>query len=204
MNFTTSNSEGQAELHEAWSPEARAASAAARKGRGQGFQARRALATEAYTKAGGLHSGVSAARRNLLRGTTNRPRRMKAPPSGGEHLSKDERAIDYGSVNDLMKQKYGSARGDKMYHGMIDNPSAGRGLHFVVGAKIQKEKKAMMRTLGYTGHPDSHHYMSLHSDWSRKTGNNPKPSKSKKPGSARSKSAAKMGNALTGVGWKAR
>jgi len=89
--------------------------------------------------------------------------RMKAPVvPQGISLSGERKVIDYGHVCSLMQQKYGKIRGEAAYMAMIDNPSANRGLHFLVGQKIQREKIAMMMTLDKFGDPDNHHYQGLY------------------------------------------
>lgn len=153
INFISPNSNSapeETDLHETWSDAARAASAAARRKAGKGLPARQAAARAAYRKAGGTAVGSG---------------RMKAPKTDNIHLSSHERPIDYGHVHELMMEKYGKGRGNRMYMRMIDNPSSSRGLHFVVGTKIQKEKRAMMSKLGRSGSLDSHSYRSLYYDW---------------------------------------
>lgn len=93
-----------------------------------------------------------------------RTSRMKGIPGADEVVLRQEhRAVDYNSQ--LLQEKYGPQRGEEMYQTSIDsggfrkNPSAGP---FLMHNQIQKEKLAMMRELGKTGHPDDHHYQGLY------------------------------------------
>lgn len=52
----------------------------------------------------------------------------------------DERPIDYGHCKEIMADKYGEERAERMYESMIDGPSA---RFFQVATKILLEKKAM-------------------------------------------------------------
>jgi len=143
------------DLREEWSDAARTASAAARKGRGQGVAVRSKLAKAAYRKAGGTGASGGA--------------KMKAPDVSNTHLNSNERPIDYGHVGELLREKYGASRGRKMYTKLIDNPSSDKGLYFVIGTKIQKEKRAMLDALGPSysklRNLDTHNYRTLHSAW---------------------------------------
>jgi len=91
------------------------------------------------------------------------------PGADAVRLSTNEKAVDYNA--DLLKEKYGNARGEKMYQDSIDsnrfggNPSAGP---FLMHNKIQQEKKVMMAALGKKGHPDSHHYQALYQKYMAK------------------------------------
>lgn len=86
--------------------------------------------------------------------------RTKPPDSSGVHLSTRDKPVDYGEVNDLLKEKYGPVRGEKSYQALIDNP--GQGVHFVIGNKIVAEKKAMMNALGKVGDHRNHNYQGLY------------------------------------------
>lgn len=90
--------------------------------------------------------------------------RMKGIPGAeNQRLSTSTRAVDYNSQ--LLQEKYGQVRGEKMYQDSIgrgsfaNNPSAGP---FLMHNKIQQEKLAMMAALGKKGHPDDHHYQGLY------------------------------------------
>lgn len=86
--------------------------------------------------------------------------RTKPPDTSGVHLSTRDKPVDYGEVNDLLKEKYGPARGEKSYQALIDHP--GQGIHFVIGNKIVAEKKAMMDSLGKVGDHRNHNYQGLY------------------------------------------
>jgi hypothetical protein len=137
-------------LLEEWTPAARAAAAASRKKAGKGIGARQAASRKAYRDAGGTATGSG---------------RIVTPKTDNITLGHHNKVIDYGHVHQLMQEKYGKGRGNKMYHDMINHPNADRGLHFVVGQKIQKEKLAMMSHLKLSGVADDHHYRALHSKW---------------------------------------
>lgn len=131
-------------LSKAWSEEARSAAVVAR---GRGAKAHIDTPTETRAHAVDVEG------------------RMKRPPTEGINLTKDERPIDYGHVNELLKEKYGPTRGEHTYQGMIDLPGASKGLHFVAGQQIQKEKLSMMNAMGKTGPLENHDYQGLHSSW---------------------------------------
>lgn len=89
--------------------------------------------------------------------------RMPRPAGADdERLEPRNKVIDYGHVNDLLKEKYGPDRGEKSYQDMANAPNVNKGLHFVVGQNIQKEKQAMMRALGKHGPAENHDYQGLH------------------------------------------
>lgn len=94
--------------------------------------------------------------------------RIYPPDTSGVYLNSSERPIDYGHVSGLLQEKYGPKRGQEMYESMIDKPGSGKGLYFVVGTKIQKEKKAMMKALGKTGDLDRHNYIGLYKLYTEK------------------------------------
>lgn len=58
-------------------------------------------------------------------------------------LNTDERPIDYGHCREILIDKYGADRGEKMYDGMIDMPGNSSARFFVVAEKILREKKAL-------------------------------------------------------------
>jgi len=90
--------------------------------------------------------------------------RMQIIKTEGEQLRGSERPLDYGHVNELLREKYGDERGNKQYEKLIDAP--GRGVHFVVGTKIQMEKVAMAKAVGVPRDQISEHsYGSLHGKW---------------------------------------
>jgi ribosomal protein L19E len=74
-----------------------------------------------------------------------------------------ERPIDYGHVNDLLKEKYGNERGEAAYQKMVDKPRGG--VFFVAGQKIINEKGAMMQALRKSGRTDEHDYQGLYKEW---------------------------------------
>lgn len=91
-------------------------------------------------------------------------------------LEPHERPIDYGHIHSLLKEKYGDEKGNKYYEDMGNKNSK---LLFVVGTKIQKEKRAMRDALGMRHPKDAfemlnagpqHHYQALHSAWKAKKG----------------------------------
>lgn len=90
--------------------------------------------------------------------------RMQIIKTEGDQLRGSERPLDYGHVNELLREKYGDERGNKQYEKLIDAP--GRGVHFVVGTKIQMEKVAMAKAVGVPRDQISEHsYGSLHGKW---------------------------------------
>jgi len=89
--------------------------------------------------------------------------RMKKPDISKVIIISKERPVDYGHCGDLMKEKYGNARGEKSYESMIDVGNSG--IFFVAGEEIQKEKRAMMNALGKTGELDNHDYQGLYKEW---------------------------------------
>lgn len=88
---------------------------------------------------------------------------MKAPKTENICVPTVDRPLDYGAVNELLKEKYGNVRGEQSYQSLCDNP--GKGVHFVIGTKIVAEKQAMMYDLGKSGSPDNHHYQGLYKLW---------------------------------------
>ena len=154
------------EEKKAWSPEARAAAAAAR------------------AKKGGVKEEVAGPKHSLsdveiAENTPNSTKvsrtievegRLSPPPTENVRLLGDEKPVDYGAVHDLLKEKYGEKRGEQSYQSMAEHPNAARGLHFVVGNKIALEKKAMMKLLGKTGNLEDHHYQGLYKLWRSKQG----------------------------------
>lgn len=72
--------------------------------------------------------------------------RMKAPKTDGVTLWKDERPIDYGHCLEIMQEKYGPARGQRMYDALVDSNKTG--IQFVIATKIMKEKQAMIQVVG--------------------------------------------------------
>lgn len=101
----------------------------------------------------------------------NQTVRFRPPKEAkGIFLRTQHKAIDYNA--DLLKEKYGPVRGEKMYMDSIDsnrfsgNPSAGP---FLMHNQIQKEKLAMMSILGKKGTPENHNYQGLYQKYLAKT-----------------------------------
>lgn len=165
-------------LEKAWSDEARAAAAEARKAANGGETSTSkpeqgppketgANASDVKEIKGGWHNvAISentkfSTRVNATVEITGRT----TPPPAAAHVPTDYRPVDYGEAGQFIKEKYGEARGEKAYHDMIDLSGASRGLHFVAGTKIVAEKMTMMRDLGKSGDPRDHHYQGLYRQW---------------------------------------
>lgn len=93
-----------------------------------------------------------------------RPSRMKAPDISQVRLTSSQRPIDYGHVGMLLRDKYGSKKGDEAYEYLFRD---GRNTGWTVGANIQKEKIAMLTALNrpIPGDLGSVAYFPLWKEW---------------------------------------
>jgi hypothetical protein len=77
-------------------------------------------------------------------------------------LNSTERPIDYGHCKEIMADKYGEERAERMYESMMELPSA---RYFQVATKILLEKRAMMQLLKKTGRLEDFTYEALYDEW---------------------------------------
>jgi ribosomal protein L19E len=90
---------------------------------------------------------------------------VKALKAEEETLYTNERPLDYGHCKEIMQDKYGVERGDKMYDDMIGMSGNSSARFFVVATQILREKRAMMRRLNLHGELDSKTYEELYDAW---------------------------------------
>lgn len=89
--------------------------------------------------------------------------RYVRPGRSSEPLTRADTILDYGHVNDLLKEKYGDERGEAMYRSMIDSVESGT--FFTTGRDIQREKRTMAHNLGKRGALSQHDYQALYGLW---------------------------------------
>lgn len=186
------------DLRKAWSPEARAAAAAARKANGgpseknietkmgsprpSDIPASPALVATEIPKGakpfmpllgpkgtGGLNAVKiveNTPESTKIEGRVEAVGRILPPGKDLPFVPTNERPIDYQDT--YFKEKYGDAKGEAQYQGLIDHPHGG--VTFVAQTKIIAEKKYMMAKLGKIGSHENHEYQGLYKLYREKYG----------------------------------
>lgn len=95
---------------------------------------------------------------------------VKALNASRVNLSWSEWPIDYGHCGEIMRDKYGNERGQKMYDEMVEMSGNASARFFVVATQILREKRAMMNLLGLHGDLDSKSYEELYDRWQASLG----------------------------------
>lgn len=111
-----------------------------------------------------ITEGLAKLTESSRTGHIKRPSRMMAPKQKQFFVRGiSTKPIDYGHCNDILVDKYGKERGDKMYEEVFVD--SGKNFGWTVCQKILIEKGIMAGQLGYVQSTDNVEYMELYIPW---------------------------------------